>query len=73
MQATAQGPVGRCRPKKDKKASAVGGFHQLDLRDGQTFGSGEHEWDLVTDGIDGGRWVSGEARGRQRDFGWDEP
>jgi len=54
VQATAQGPAGHCSPKKDQKASAVAGFHQLDLRDGQTFGSGEHECDLVTDGIGGG-------------------
>ena len=46
--------AGRCSLKKDKEASAAGGFHQLDLRDGQTFGSGEHECDLVTDGIGGG-------------------
>ena len=39
----------------------MAGFHQLNLRDGQTFGSGEHECDLVTDVIESPVGLPGRA------------
>jgi len=49
------GRIGRqLQAGKGQKGQCGGGIPRLELRDGQTFGAGEHECYLVTGGIGGG-------------------